>query len=96
MTTPTTVQGEPVLLFMYNDTIANMGNTGVTVQGPTQDDSHFPDPMEFLALNNTFYNDPIAVNLLSVAYSAARRRTTARTSSSSGWTTSSTARRRPP
>jgi large repetitive protein len=68
VTQPTTIQGEPVLLLMYNDTIANMANTGVTIRSATVDDTHFPDPMEFLALNNTFYNNPIAVFLDSVQH----------------------------
>jgi large repetitive protein len=62
-------QGQPTNVLMLNDTIANTP-IGVQIQGeqgadngPTQD-----DVTQFIALNNTFYNNPIALNFVSRAY----------------------------
>ncbi len=61
--------GQPTLLFMVNDTVANMP-TGVMVQGTYDPASPVPalaaDPVEYVALNNTFYNNGTAVNLQGV------------------------------
>ena len=62
--TRSSFNGEPNLLFMYNDTVTNMP-IGVNVTGQTGPNTNFPDPTELLLLNNTFYNDAIGVNIIS-------------------------------
>ncbi len=58
--------GQPTLLFMVNDTISNMP-VGVRVTGNFDPASPIPpldaDPVEYVALNNTFYNNATAVDL---------------------------------
>ena len=61
---------------MTNNTIANMP-IGVQVIGNTSPDAQFPEGMEFLALNNTFYNNPIAVDLNAIAGAPATPQTRA-------------------
>ena len=56
-------RGETNQLFLYNNTIANMP-VGVRVQSENSANSTFPDPTEFLALNNTFYNDNIGLDVI--------------------------------
>ncbi|MDR3634850.1 MAG: Ig-like domain-containing protein [Isosphaeraceae bacterium] len=57
----TSIIGEPTLLYMYNDTIANMP-VGVRIDGePIQAPGQ--QPVEYVALNNTYYNNGIGVDL---------------------------------
>ena len=65
------IAGEPNLLFLLNNTIANMP-IGVQVIGdPNSDASAFPEANELLLLNNTFYNNPIAVDLNAIVFAPA-------------------------
>ncbi len=61
--------GEPVFLYMYNDTIANSGQ-GVHINSNPVDT--FPTDLNsgFVAVlvNNTFYNDPFAIQTISPQY----------------------------
>jgi hypothetical protein len=43
------------------------GSAGVRIAGQTTNNSQFPDGQEFLALNDTFFNDSIGVDLIAVA-----------------------------
>jgi hypothetical protein len=56
-----TLIGQPVLLNMVNNTIANMP-TGVRINADTQDNDREPTPYVGVFLNNTFYNDPEAIH----------------------------------
>ena len=51
-----TLVGQPVDLYMYNDTISNSGQ-GVHINVPPVDDTSGVTPYEAVLLNNTFYND---------------------------------------
>jgi hypothetical protein len=53
-------QGQGTLLFMYNDSIANMP-VGVRVESGTFNDAQSAVPAVAVFLNNTFYNDPFGV-----------------------------------
>ena len=57
------VEGEPTQLFLYNNTISNMP-TGVRVISENVAGTQIPNPTEFLALNNTFYNDNIGLDVI--------------------------------
>jgi hypothetical protein len=60
--------GEPVYLYMYNDTIANSGQ-GVHIN-PNPTDTATSANSSFVAVlvNNTFYNDPFAIQTISPQY----------------------------
>ncbi len=62
-----TFRGEPVLLFLYNNTIANMP-VGVRINSETVDNTGGPNPYEAVILNNTFYNDDVAIHTVAPAY----------------------------
>ena len=68
--------GEPNLLVMMNDTITNMP-IGVQVIGDQNPDKQGPEANEFLALNDTFYNDTIGVDLQAIAWAPATPQTRA-------------------
>ena len=51
--------GEPVDLYMYNDTISNSAN-GVVINATQGADTSGNTPYGAVLLNDTFYNDPIA------------------------------------
>ena len=61
------IAGEPNLLFLVNDTIAN-SPIAVQVIGDPHSDIDFPEPNELVALNDTFYNNPIAFDLQAIVY----------------------------
>ena len=48
--------GEPVYLYMYNDTVSN-SNQGVHINGDTSDDTSSPSVYQASIQNVTFYND---------------------------------------
>jgi hypothetical protein len=58
------LQGEPVDLYMYNDTISN-SNQGVHINSTTGDQSTGNTVYQAVLLNNTFYNDTTAIQTLS-------------------------------
>jgi hypothetical protein len=53
-------QGQGTLLFMYNDSIANMP-VGVRIVSGTYNDGNAAVPASAVFLNNTFYNDPFGI-----------------------------------
>ena len=59
--------GEPVNLYMYNDTISNSGQ-GVHINSYPSDDSTGSTPFEAILLNNTFYNDGYDIQTIAPAY----------------------------
>ncbi len=59
-----TLKGEPVYLYMYNDTISNSAE-GVQINSENVSDSTGESGYQAVLLNNTFYNDPIGVETLS-------------------------------
>jgi len=60
--------GESTQLFMYNNTVSNMP-VGVRYRGQQDgNDTAQQDVTEFVALNNTFYNNPLGVDLISVNF----------------------------
>jgi hypothetical protein len=57
--------GEPVYLYMYNDTIANSGQ-GVHINpNPTNTSTSENSAFVAVLVNNTFYNDPFAIQTIS-------------------------------
>ncbi len=59
--------GEPVDLYMYNDTIAN-SSEGVHINGSVGDDSSGDTPYVATLLNDTFYNDAYAIQTAAPAF----------------------------
>ncbi len=59
-----TLAGEPVDLYMFNDTIANSA-VGVQINSENEADSAGDTGYQAVLLNNTFYDDPFAVSTLS-------------------------------
>ncbi len=59
--------GEPVDLYMYNDTISNSGQ-GVHINSFPGDDTTGSTPFEATLLNNTFYNDGYAIQTIAPAF----------------------------
>ncbi len=53
-------RGQPVVLYMYNDTISN-SSVGVIMNSTTDNNSAGPTPYTMVLLNDTFFNNPIAV-----------------------------------
>lgn len=68
------IAGQPNMLVMMNNTIANMP-IGVQMIGDPNADAAFPEANEFLALNNTFYNNPIAVDLQAIQFNTSTPQT---------------------
>ena len=58
------LDGEPVDLYLYNDTIANSA-VGVQINSENTSDTAGESGYQAILLNNTFYNDPTAVSTLS-------------------------------
>ena len=85
-----TLEGEGVTLYMYNDTISNTPQ-GVHVNSESVDDSSGESPMQLVLLNNTFYNDPFAIQTIAPQFNG--HELACPTSSRWRWTTSSTGRR---
>ena len=56
--------GEPVDLYMYNDTISNSA-IGVYINSPQGDDTTGDTQYQAILLNNTFYNDAFAIQTIS-------------------------------
>ena len=56
--------GEPVDLYMFNDTISNSGQ-GVHINSTTGDDTTGNTAFQAVLLNNTFFNDGVAVQTIS-------------------------------
>ncbi len=52
--------GEGAYLYMYNDTISNSGQ-GVHINSETADNTTAPSPEMAVLMNDTFYNDPFAI-----------------------------------
>ncbi len=74
LTTPTpatrsSLVGEPVYLYMYNNTISN-SNQGVHINSTTGADTTGTSVYQAILLNNTFYNDTNAVQTQSPAHVA--------------------------
>ncbi len=61
------LDGEPVYLYLYNDTIANSGQ-GVHINSETGDDQTGDSGFQAVILNNTFYNDPFAIQTIAPAF----------------------------
>jgi hypothetical protein len=59
--------GEPVTLYMVNDTLANMP-TGVRINSDTQDNVNNPSPYTGIFQNNTFYNTPVGIHAQAPQY----------------------------
>jgi large repetitive protein len=55
--------GEPVYLYMYNNTISN-SNQGVHINSEQGADSTGETPYEAILVNNTFFNDTIAIQTI--------------------------------
>ena len=55
--------GEPVDLYMYNDTISNSGQ-GVHINSHPGDDTTGDTVYQAILLNNTFYNDDYAIQTI--------------------------------
>ncbi len=55
--------GEPVYLYLYNDTIANSGQ-GVHINSSPGDNQTGNSGYQAVILNNTFYNDPFAIQTI--------------------------------
>ena len=58
------LNGEPVDLYMYNNTISNSG-IGVLVNSETGDDTTGDTAFQAIILNNTFYNDGVGFQTVS-------------------------------
>jgi len=56
-------EGEGAYLYMYNDTISNSGQ-GVHINSETADNTAGPSPEMAVFLNDTFYNDPFAIQTI--------------------------------
>ena len=69
----TSFNGQPNLLFLYNNTISNVP-IGVRVVGQNGPNTNFPDVTELLLLNNTFYNDGVGVDLQEVSFDGTNSR----------------------
>ena len=59
--------GEPVYLYMYNDTISNSAQ-GVHINSAQGADATGETPYVAVLMNNTFYNDPIGIQSLAPAF----------------------------
>ena len=55
--------GEGAYLYMYNDTISNSGQ-GVHINSETADNTAAPSPEMAVLMNDTFYNDPFAIQTI--------------------------------
>src|SRR5262249_49930939 len=55
-----TFLGEGAYLYMFNNTISNSGQ-GVHINSPSVNNTSGPSPMMAVLINNTFYNDPFAI-----------------------------------
>ncbi len=64
-----TLDGEPVDLYLYNDTISNSGQ-GVHINSETGDDPSGDTGYQAVILNNTFYNDPFAIQTIAPQHDA--------------------------
>jgi hypothetical protein len=63
-----TLVGEPVYLYMYNDTISNSGQ-GVHINpNPTDTATTLNSGFMAVLVNNTFYNDPFAIQTIAPQY----------------------------
>ncbi len=58
-----TLDGDPAWLYMYNDTISNSG-VGVEINSENTADTAGESAYQGILLNNTFYNDPFAIQTL--------------------------------
>ena len=65
-----TLDGEGVTLYMYNDTISNTPQ-GIHANSESVDDSSGESPIQLVLLNNTFYNDPYAIQTIAPQYNFA-------------------------
>jgi large repetitive protein len=63
------LRGEPVTLYMYNDTISN-STVGVQVYSETAAVTAAPSQMQVVMLNDTFYNDPVAFHSIAPNFSS--------------------------
>ncbi len=61
------LDGEPVYLYLYNDTIANSA-VGVQINSENTADTAGDSGYQAVLLNNTFYNDPFGVSTLAPQY----------------------------
>jgi hypothetical protein len=66
------LRGEPVNIYMVNDTITN-SNEGVHVESETQSDNSGESPQQVVLLHNTFYNDNIALHTVAPAFNGTNR-----------------------
>jgi hypothetical protein len=60
--------GQPVFLYMYNDTIANSGQGVHINSNPTDTSTSENSGFVAVLVNNTFYNDPFAIQTISPQY----------------------------
>jgi hypothetical protein len=60
--------GEGAYLYMYNDTISNSGQ-GVHINSENSADTSAPSPEMAVLLNDTFYNDPFAIQTIAPQFS---------------------------
>lgn len=68
-TTPrSAMAGQANLLFMMNNTVANMPIAIQVVGDPNSDSSNAPEPTEVLLLHNTFYNNRVLIDAQAIAY----------------------------
>jgi len=65
-----TLVGQPVFLYLYNDTIANSGQGVHINSNPTDTSTTLNSGFEAVLVNNTFYNDPFAIQTISPQYDA--------------------------
>ncbi|MFI5457180.1 MAG: Ig-like domain-containing protein [Isosphaerales bacterium] len=61
------LRGEPVYLYMYNDTISNSGQ-GVHINSENTNDTSGESAYQAVLLNNTFYDDPFALQTIAPQY----------------------------
>jgi large repetitive protein len=61
------LEGEPVFLYMYNDTVSNSAQ-GVHINPTTGDATTGNSVYQAVIQNVTFYNDPIAIQTIGTAY----------------------------
>ncbi|MGP0067921.1 MAG: hypothetical protein ACLQGP_30550, partial [Isosphaeraceae bacterium] len=66
-TTRASLDGEPVFLYMYNDTISN-SNQGVHINSDQGDDTTGPSVYQAIIQNCTFFNDTTAIQTISPAF----------------------------
>jgi hypothetical protein len=66
-TTPRSGQaGEPILLYMVNNTMVGMPTAIKVIGDQNSDNNNSPEPTEVVLLNNTFYNNPVFANLSAI------------------------------